>query len=490
MRYRLVALAVGGTLLSAPDPLSAQALRRSSNPRPASPGRPQRPIPQVLGPTSITQSSSTSVAALNSVSCNDGIGHTDNSYYRAFTLSAFNPPLDQLQFLVESVTFGIESASATALTQPITVRLHSSTTNPPTIASLTLLSAEAIEVADQSDTLLTVPLTTKPVLNVATDILVVEVFTPDGTATGSLFFIGSNNLGQSGPSYLRAADCGINEPTTTTAIGFPDMQIVMSVNGISQGQAADLGITKSDGKSGYFPGETSIYTITVTNAGPGPALGATVTDTFPADLSAVAWTCAASAGSSCASASGTGALNTTVDLVASGTATFAVTATASATATGSISNTATVAPPAGGLDPVPGNNSATDTNARVGGSFYTVPPCRLIDTRGPVGEFGSPPLTASGSRTFQVAGHCGVPANATAVAINLTVTAPTDAGYLQAFATGGATPLASVVNYSGGETRAGNGVYGLDVSGRLDLRCGQATGTTEAILDVSGYFID
>ena len=113
------------------------------------------------------------IVPANSVSCNNGVGHTENSYYRVFTLSAFNPPLDQLQFLVESVTFGVESATASPATiQPVTVRIHSSTANPPTLASLTLLSTEALDLADQSNTLVTVPLTTKPLLNVATDTLV------------------------------------------------------------------------------------------------------------------------------------------------------------------------------------------------------------------------------------------------------------------------------------------------------------------------------
>ena len=215
-----------------------------------------------------------------------------------------------------------------------------------------------------------------------------------------------------------------------------------------------------------------------------------MTDTFPADLSALTWTCSASPGSSCAATSGTGNLATTVDLLASGTAAYVVTATASLAATGSISNTATVAPPAGVADPVPGNNSATDTNTRVGGSFYTVPVCRLIDTRGADEDLGGPALVAAASRTFQVAGNCGVPASATAVAINLTVTTPTDAGFLQVLRTGEPILVASVVNYSPGETRAGNGVYSLDASGRLDLRCGQPAGTAHAILDVSGYFIE
>ena len=37
--------------------------------------------------------------------------------------------------------------------------------------------------------------------------------------------------GQTAPSYLAAAACGVTEPTDTAAIGFPGMHIVMNVTG-------------------------------------------------------------------------------------------------------------------------------------------------------------------------------------------------------------------------------------------------------------------
>jgi hypothetical protein len=85
-----------------------------------------------------------------------------------------------------------------------------------------------VNVPDQSGTVLNVPINaTVP----AGSELVVEVFTPDGTATGNLLFIGSNAAAETGPSYLSAPDCGVNTPTTTAALGFPNMHIVMNVNG-------------------------------------------------------------------------------------------------------------------------------------------------------------------------------------------------------------------------------------------------------------------
>src|SRR5512147_900992 len=62
---------------------------------------------------------------------------------------------------------------------------------------------------------------------------------------------------------------------------------------------ADLTITKDDGQPSAVPGTLVSYTITVGNSGPDNVTAATVTDTFPVELSAIAWTCIASAGSTC-----------------------------------------------------------------------------------------------------------------------------------------------------------------------------------------------
>src|SRR4029077_279844 len=106
---------------------------------------------------------------------------------------------------------------------------------------------------------------------------------------------------------------------------------------------------------------TTAYTLVVTNLGPSPVTAASVTDVFPVALVAPAWTCAADAGSSCAAASGTGNLTTTVTLEAGDAATFSVTGTIAANATGQLVNTATVTPPSGAVDGNPTNNSATST---------------------------------------------------------------------------------------------------------------------------------
>ena len=112
---------------------------------------------------------------------------------------------------------------------------------------------------------------------------------------------------------------------------------------------ADLAITKTLTGTA-IPGLATTYTIVVTNLGPSPVTAASVTDLFPVALVAPAWTCTADPGSSCAAASGTGNLATTVTLEAGDRATFTVTGLIAANATGLLVNTATVTAPAGAVD--------------------------------------------------------------------------------------------------------------------------------------------
>jgi uncharacterized repeat protein (TIGR01451 family) len=140
-------------------------------------------------------------------------------------------------------------------------------------------------------------------------------------------------------------------------VGFPTKTAVSAF--VTPSLPANLGITKTDGATSRGAGPMT-YTIVVSNTGPNPVTGATVTDALPTVLTGVTWSCAASVGSSCAAGTGIGNIATAVNLALNGTATFTVNATLPTSASGTLTNTATVAPPAGIVDPVLTNNSATD----------------------------------------------------------------------------------------------------------------------------------
>jgi endonuclease I len=123
------------------------------------------------------------------------------------------------------------------------------------------------------------------------------------------------------------------------------------------------------------------------------------------------------------------------------------------------------------------------------GSFYTVSPCRLIDTRGPDEEYGGPLLTSGGLRSFEIQGQCGIPATAEAVAVNVTATGATAQGNLAVFRADDAPPATSTVNFSVGTARANNAILALSPEGWLTVRPFVADGgQVHLVLDVVGYF--
>jgi uncharacterized repeat protein (TIGR01451 family)/fimbrial isopeptide formation D2 family protein len=125
---------------------------------------------------------------------------------------------------------------------------------------------------------------------------------------------------------------------------------------------ADLQIVKTDSTATYTPGLPVTYTITVTNNGPSFVRGATVADAFPATITAAAWSAVYSGTGSVGNAAGTGSINEVIDLAVGGTAVYTVVAETSPTATTSLVNTATVTAPVGTTDPIPANNTSTDTD--------------------------------------------------------------------------------------------------------------------------------
>jgi len=172
----------------------------------------------------LTHSLSQSIESGVSLACFDeGTGsHRDSSYYRAFRLSDYGITGN---FAVSQIQIGIETATSTGGTQPITLRLHA-LSGPLALENLTLVATSTTAVVDQTFTVASFP---HSGVFFPGETLVVEVFTPAGA--GNQFFIGANAAGQTSPSYLMAEACGFAAPTDLATIGGPNMHIVMNVRG-------------------------------------------------------------------------------------------------------------------------------------------------------------------------------------------------------------------------------------------------------------------
>ena len=117
--------------------------------------------------------------------------------------------------------------------------------------------------------------------------------------------------------------------------------------------------------------------------------------------------------------------------------------------------------------------------------FYTLTPCRVVDTRNP----GQSALVAGETRIVPMAGSCGIPSGASAVSVNLTSVLPTAQGGLTAFPANEARPVASAISYTPSSVRANNGVLKLG-GDALAFYCNQPSGSVHLIVDVNGYFLE
>lgn len=126
-----------------------------------------------------------------------------------------------------------------------------------------------------------------------------------------------------------------------------------------------------------------------------------------------------------------------------------------------------------------------------GGKFFTLTPCRVADTRNPPGPSGGPDLQANTTRSFPAAGLCGIPTDARAIALNVTVFRETDFGNLRLYPTGGPPPGSSTINFVANKVRANNAIIPLGTDGEISVQCDMppdSTGSTGFLFDVYGYF--
>jgi N-acetylneuraminic acid mutarotase len=137
------------------------------------------------------------------------------------------------------------------------------------------------------------------------------------------------------------------------------------------------------------------------------------------------------------------------------------------------------------------NDGVSDSNVATvaivvkpgGDLFYTVAPCRLFDSR-----TSSGPLLSGVEEVIQAAGHCGVPATARALAVNVTVVLPTTSGFLNIYPAAGNPPPTSAENFTAGQVRANNAVLQVSQSGSFVVLFTMGGGRADLVVDTSGYF--
>ena len=146
-----------------------------------------------------------------------------------------------------------------------------------------------------------------------------------------------------------------------------------------------------------------------------------------------------------------------------------------------------------GLLPLAGTPAVADavpsgSLARGQSLYVPVDPVRLLDTRSGLGAAAGP-VGAADVRDLQVVDGVRVPADATAVVLNVTATAATarstDVRVYPTPAADDAPPTVSTLNLGAGETVANLVTVAVGAGGRVRLR--NALGSTHLVADLAGY---
>jgi hypothetical protein len=118
-------------------------------------------------------------------------------------------------------------------------------------------------------------------------------------------------------------------------------------------------------------------------------------------------------------------------------------------------------------------------------AFYSMPPCRLADTRPQYG--GSGPIPGGTEQDFSILNvpTCEVPATAQAYSLNFSAVPPGPLGYLTVWPTGSTKPLVSTLNDLTGTIVANAAILSAGAGGKISV---YPSNETNVVIDINGYF--
>ena len=124
--------------------------------------------------------------------------------------------------------------------------------------------------------------------------------------------------------------------------------------------------------------------------------------------------------------------------------------------------------------------SARGSAAGSGGQFVGVTPYRVLDTREPSGGG-----CLRGTRDLVVAGVGGVPPDASAIVLNVTVVSPWSPGYVTVFPAGVTRPVASNLNFKPGDVVPNQVTVKVGTGGKVSLF--SSDGCPQIVVDIMAF---
>jgi hypothetical protein len=122
-----------------------------------------------------------------------------------------------------------------------------------------------------------------------------------------------------------------------------------------------------------------------------------------------------------------------------------------------------------------------------GSAFFTLAPCRVLDTRDQGAPLGGPAVPASTRLTYTLTNICGIPAGARAVSANVTVISHLVPGFVRFLPGDTASTSASTLSFSPGQVRGNNAILSLSEAGTLAAE-NVSLRPLDIVVDVNGYF--
>ncbi|MFL6464358.1 MAG: hypothetical protein ACJ73N_08150 [Bryobacteraceae bacterium] len=116
--------------------------------------------------------------------------------------------------------------------------------------------------------------------------------------------------------------------------------------------------------------------------------------------------------------------------------------------------------------------------------FVPMTLCRVLDTRNY--QFGLLPGQTTTDFLIPYMSLCGIPFNAQAYSLNITVVPSGKLTYLTVFPTGQPQPVASTLNSFDGRIKANAAIVPAGTNGMISVF---TTDDTQLIIDLSGYFV-
>jgi hypothetical protein len=166
------------------------------------------------------------IAAGLSLACSDLDGTKENSWYRMFHLADFG--VDK-PFQVNRVNFGVQTAIGE---QRVKVSIGTYAGDAGAVqldtSKIDMLGLTTLGVAEGK--LQTMQANFPGIMVPADANLVVEIKT-EGRGDGAFFYLGSTESPEMMPGYLRAPGCNTEAPVMTSALGYSQTHLLISVSG-------------------------------------------------------------------------------------------------------------------------------------------------------------------------------------------------------------------------------------------------------------------